>query len=70
MQISAKYQPKTPDGQQWMVNYHAKLYNLTDEAIRGAALAAIAGHSMAGDRQLQRWLVQVFSMEIDNCSNG
>uniref|UniRef100_A0A383WPA8 Uncharacterized protein n=1 Tax=Tetradesmus obliquus TaxID=3088 RepID=A0A383WPA8_TETOB len=32
--ISAKYQPKTPDGQQWMVNYHAKLYNLTDEAIR------------------------------------
>jgi hypothetical protein len=36
MQISAKYQPKTPDGQQWMNNYHAKLYNLTDEAIRGA----------------------------------
>jgi hypothetical protein len=51
MQISAKYQPKTPDGQQWMTDYHAKLYNLTDEAIRGAALPAVAGHSV-GHRQL------------------
>eukprot|EP00882_Tetradesmus_deserticola_P018564 GHRQ01019939.1.p1 GENE.GHRQ01019939.1~~GHRQ01019939.1.p1 ORF type:complete len:144 (+),score=32.35 GHRQ01019939.1:1188-1619(+) len=34
MQISAKYQPKTADGKQWMNDYHAKLYNLTDEAIR------------------------------------
>jgi hypothetical protein len=34
-QTSANYQPKTADGKQWMNNFHAKLYNLTDEAIRG-----------------------------------
>eukprot|EP00878_Enallax_costatus_P036477 GHUV01040967.1.p1 GENE.GHUV01040967.1~~GHUV01040967.1.p1 ORF type:complete len:318 (+),score=72.11 GHUV01040967.1:2345-3298(+) len=32
--ISARHPPKTPDGKQWTTNYHAKLYNLTDEAIR------------------------------------
>ncbi|KAF6263567.1 hypothetical protein COO60DRAFT_1282230 [Scenedesmus sp. NREL 46B-D3] len=32
--ISARHQPKTADGKQWMKDYHAKLYNLTDEAIR------------------------------------
>ncbi|KAF8065512.1 EXOSC8 [Scenedesmus sp. PABB004] len=32
--ISARYAPKTPDGRQWAHDYHAKLYNLTDEAIR------------------------------------
>eukprot|EP00775_Hariotina_reticulata_P012502 gene12502-12637_t len=32
--ISAHYQPKTADGRSWSNDYHSKLYNLTDEAIR------------------------------------
>eukprot|EP01025_Chloroclados_australasicus_P029064 TRINITY_DN288_c1_g1_i1.p1 TRINITY_DN288_c1_g1~~TRINITY_DN288_c1_g1_i1.p1 ORF type:complete len:439 (+),score=23.23 TRINITY_DN288_c1_g1_i1:29-1318(+) len=32
--IGSPYAPKQPDGMQWMLNYHNKLYNLTDEAIR------------------------------------
>lgn len=40
LQISAKYQPRTDDGKSWSYNYHTKLYNLTDEAIRGEADSA------------------------------
>jgi hypothetical protein len=41
LQISARHQPKTSDGRQWSPNYHAALYNLTDEAIRGAGRRAL-----------------------------
>eukprot|EP01024_Parvocaulis_polyphysoides_P035578 TRINITY_DN3153_c0_g1_i1.p1 TRINITY_DN3153_c0_g1~~TRINITY_DN3153_c0_g1_i1.p1 ORF type:complete len:375 (-),score=48.81 TRINITY_DN3153_c0_g1_i1:204-1208(-) len=32
--IGTQYTPKQPDGSQWMLGYHSRLYNLTDEAIR------------------------------------
>eukprot|EP01023_Acetabularia_acetabulum_P013725 TRINITY_DN16639_c1_g2_i1.p1 TRINITY_DN16639_c1_g2~~TRINITY_DN16639_c1_g2_i1.p1 ORF type:complete len:415 (+),score=54.24 TRINITY_DN16639_c1_g2_i1:48-1292(+) len=32
--IGSKYTPKQPDGSQWMLGYHNRLYNLTDQAIR------------------------------------
>jgi hypothetical protein len=35
LQISARYQPRTNDGQQWAKDYHTRLYNLTDDAVRG-----------------------------------
>lgn len=35
VQISARNQPRTNDGQQWAQDYHTRLYNLTDDAVRG-----------------------------------
>lgn len=35
LQISARNQPRTNDGQQWAKDYHTRLYNLTDDAVRG-----------------------------------
>lgn len=32
--ISARNQPRTNDGQQWAPEYHTRLYNLTDDAVR------------------------------------
>lgn len=32
--ISARNQPRTNDGQQWAKDYHTRLYNLTDDAVR------------------------------------
>lgn len=34
LQINYKHAPR--DGQAWSKDYHNKLYNLTDQAIRGA----------------------------------
>jgi hypothetical protein len=45
VQISARHQPRTNDGAQWAPDYHTKLYNLTDDAVRGQCTCT--AHNMA-----------------------
>jgi hypothetical protein len=47
LQIDSAYKPKNLDGS-WVTTYHQRLYNLTDEAARGAARTCVHMRARCG----------------------